>query len=104
MMRFSGFESDPRRKLDMEVVAKYPTYGAIVKVFLLDLPRRILCVLYSGSHSGTITLFFVPDWLRKPSVHIDTGIEYVSCFTCQNALIQCVSSRIIGQKMHSFAL
>ncbi len=75
-MRFSGFDSDPRLKLDMEVVAKFPAYGSIINVFVLA--RRSFCALYSGSSSGNVTLFFVPDWLRKDSAYIDTGVKDVS--------------------------
>ncbi|KAL5519696.1 hypothetical protein ACEPAG_1356 [Sanghuangporus baumii] len=75
IMKFTGFESDPERKLEPMVVAKYPTYGSIINVFILDVTRRAVCILYSGAPSGNITLFFVPDWLEKSSVHIDTGVK-----------------------------
>ncbi|KAH8104458.1 hypothetical protein DFH11DRAFT_116135 [Phellopilus nigrolimitatus] len=72
LVRFTGFNSDDR--LETSVVAKFPTYGAPINIFFLDVTERKLCVVYSGSPTGTITLFFVPDWLKKESVHIDTGI------------------------------
>lgn len=77
-MQFSGFESDPATKLDLLVVARFPSYGSIINVFIVDVTRRSLCVLYTGAPSGNVTLFYVPDWLETSSVHIDTGIQDVS--------------------------
>lgn len=75
VMRFSGFEADSKTKLHMDVVAKYPIYGSIIDVFVLDASRKSLCALYAGSPNNTVTMFFVPDWLKNGTVHVDTGVN-----------------------------
>lgn len=78
LLRFDGFDSDRKTRLDYSTAASFPAYGSPVSAFFLNVEHRRLCILYAGTPSQTITLFFVPDWQSRVSVYVDTGIEEVS--------------------------
>jgi hypothetical protein len=66
------------KKPEFHHVADFKTAGAVMNVFLLDPPSRLLSAFIWVEQSNTIGLYVLPDWSKNEYVFLDSGLQCVS--------------------------
>jgi hypothetical protein len=60
----------------------FKTLGTVMNVFLLDPEARLLAGFVWISRFNSIGLYVLLDWSKEEYVFVDTGIQCVSCLSC----------------------
>ena len=102
-------EGDSRFDISFRLLVGWTIpHSHVLDLFILDLARRIVCVLFLLPQTNTVGLYAVLDWEIAPErggrVLIDTGIEYVSlvCAASVTCLTFCHSSPAATQSDSDF--
>ena len=73
-------DSDPNGRIKYTRVASLTLpYAYIIEMHILDVSRRMLCMVLLCPSSKTLCLYVVSDWDAEEVAVINTGLRYV-CF------------------------